>query len=186
MKLRTTETIAEGQTMKMMMTIAAILLMATTSMADATYNYTGNNFAELGGSRYTTAMSISISVTLSAALESDLSGFDARPLITSFTATDGVDTHTDAGQTVAMFFVDTNASGEVVGWNWYSSETGEAFIHSCTPSAGRSDGGSHNPRNDSLCDILVEPSIDWGHKYEPGQGEFGNTKTVGAWVTVDP
>jgi hypothetical protein len=131
-------------------------------------------------------MSVDISVTLSEALGNNLIGFDVRPLITSFSVGDGVNviTDEDGSRTVEIFIVDTNASGEIIGWNWYTSWEPDIFIHSCTPSSTE---GIRDPWNDSLCDILMESGVDWSNKYKhPGLDDYSNSKIAGSWVTVAP
>lgn len=106
--------------------IGRLKLLAILSLAAApalaapvTYEYTGHAFTSFntvgGGTSYTGANHISISMTLASALGAGLSQAFVTP--TAFSLSDGLQTITDANATNSFFGFSTDAAGTIVSWH---------------------------------------------------------------------
>ena len=98
-----------------LLSVVVLCSMAATA-ADTTYTYMGHQFTVITVP-YTTSMSLFVTVTLSAPLGASVTDFDAAPLVTAFSASDGVQTYTLATSLAStQFRVTTDAAGLPVDW----------------------------------------------------------------------
>ena len=158
-----------------LLSVAVLFSMASTAAAK-TYTYAGNNFTHATGS-YTTAMSVDISVTLSITLGANLTGFDAQPSITSFTATDGLKVVTEASDLgPQLFVVSTNATGDIVAWSWRSPlAQANDDLNTCRWGPGAGITGCN------------EENIGLDSGQSPGAANNANVANdPGTWTTVVP
>ena len=167
--------------MRLILIILATLVLSFPSAAGAstTYTYTGNNFTHATGS-YTTAMSVDISVTLSITLGANLTGFDAQPSITSFTATDGLRVITEASPlnlSAQRFMVSTDATGDILAW-WWQSPLHQANddLNSCRWGPGAGITGCNE----------VNIGLDSGQSPGIPANNANVANDPGTWVTVVP
>lgn len=103
--------------------LAAVFGMASQASAIAIYTYTGNNFDTIGDSfppsgSYTTADSVSGSITMANPIGPNQTGVSLNPNLISYSFTDGRTAITDASPTSTESFqsIDTDASGNIIGW----------------------------------------------------------------------
>ena len=121
--------------------VAALCSSASNSTA-ITYNYTGNNYTLATGS-YTTAMFMTVSITLPSALAANQFAVNVTSAVTSFTGHDGIQTFTEADPfSLSEIIFDTGANGNIIGWAIEFNLVSNRFMFTCTvsPSAGASSG----------------------------------------------
>lgn len=116
------------------------LILGMASQANAeTYLYTGNPYTTAVDPPYTTADSVSGSITLSSALGPNLVDFNALPLITELIWNDGDRTfHIFAGDPIgfAEFQVSTDGAGNIITWVADFSLSGFETIGTCNDPGG--------------------------------------------------
>lgn len=79
-----------------------------------TYTYTGPNFTVVAGG-YTTSMSVTASITTSALIPPNETGYDIIPLVTNWSMSDGVNTLQNGPDSYLFALVDTDSAGHIVG-----------------------------------------------------------------------
>jgi len=79
-----------------------------------TYTYTGPNFTDVAGG-YTTSMSVTASITTSAPIPPNETGYDIIPLVTNWSMSDGVNTLQNGPDSYLYALVDTDSAGHIVG-----------------------------------------------------------------------
>jgi hypothetical protein len=95
--------------------LAAITLLAPSSVWAGTIYYTGNPFTSVQASTgLTTSNFISGSVSFAGSLSADLVDADLSPILTSWSLSDGVNTVFDN----PSFRVSTDSTGAIVAWNF--------------------------------------------------------------------
>ncbi len=117
-------------------------LSVSQARADAVYTYTGNSFTEFFGTSCPSRCQITGSFTLADPLAPNLNLFTVTPL--SFSFTDGVGTVDSSNSAISpldcgpqkcatVFIVDTDASGNIVGWNNIYSSASFIMFSSTNP-----------------------------------------------------
>ena len=95
---------------------AALVLLASGAQA-TTYTYTGVNF-DAASSPYTTAMSVSGSITLASPLAPNLVGADLLASLESWSFSNGVQTYSSAAPPLfQQVLVSTDANGAIADWS---------------------------------------------------------------------
>ncbi len=95
---------------------AALVLLASGAQA-TTYTYTGVNF-DAASSPYTTAMSVSGSITLASPLAPNLVGADLLASLESWSFSNGVQTYSSAAPPLfQQVLVSTDANGTIADWS---------------------------------------------------------------------
>jgi hypothetical protein len=158
--------------------VAAVVWgMAPTASAYTQYDYTGNNYTSVSG-QYTTAMSLTGSITLPGDLSAHLTEVNIGPFLTSFFVFDGLNTYTEADLgttfTEAQFFVTTDAASQITEWMIVLSEPPDRLILTCSANAP---GG-----NSFVCDS-APGAFDAVSSPGASANVFGNP---GGWVGVVP
>ena len=107
---------------------AVLVLMAGGAQANTIYTYTGVNF-DFASSPYTTAMSVSGSITLASPLAPNLVGHDLLASLASWSFSNGVQTYSSAvPPDDRQVIVSTDANGAIVDWSvWF----GDPWVQSC-------------------------------------------------------
>jgi hypothetical protein len=104
--------------------LAAVLVLMASGAQAATYTYTGVNF-DTADAPFTTAMSISGSITLAGPLAPNLVGADLGASVTDWSLNNGVGSPhphwADGSGPYLAFFVSTNGGGHIVGWDLAAS-----------------------------------------------------------------
>ena len=167
------------------MSIAAPL--STAQAVPTNYTYTGNNYTSVTGS-YTTSMSLTGTFTLSSALAGSLVNFDALPLVTTFTAFDGLQTFTPGSPplTSSMFRVNTNAGGDIIAWAvlLFDSTSSTAWL-SCHDPAAPSPTITAIPNTcDNAWVLLGIPSADQGEGAVTVGTAGNNFSSPGIWTSA--
>lgn len=114
--------------------IGLILGMASQAIAETTYFYTGNPYTTVVDPPYTTADSVTGSITLSSTLGPNLDDFDALPFMTEIIWNDGDRTFHILPETFldfAEFHVSTDAAGDIIIWDAAFSFSGFETIGTC-------------------------------------------------------
>ena len=157
---------------------AALVLLASGAQA-TTYTYTGVNF-DAASSPYTTAMSVSGSITLASPLAPNLVGADLLASLESWSFSNGVLTYSSDLPLVPnrLIEVSTNAAGVIVDWVIaLAPAAGSELILSC---------GSY------VCSSLYGSLFYFGVDYydfagsQPGVVPSGSahTNASGTWALV--
>lgn len=79
-----------------------------------TYTYAGPNFTDVAGG-YTTSMSVTASITTSAPIPPNETGYDVIPLVTNWSMSDGVNNLQNGPDSYFYAVVDTDSAGHIVG-----------------------------------------------------------------------
>ena len=97
--------------------LAAVLVLMAGGAQATTYTYTGVNFDAASGP-YTTAMSVSGSITLASPLAPNLVGADLLASLTAWSFTNGVQTYSSAAPPLfQQVLVSTDANGAIADWS---------------------------------------------------------------------
>jgi hypothetical protein len=95
---------------------AAVVFNGAHANAATLYTYSGNNFSVFGGTSFDMTMSVSGSFTMANPLPPNQSGaIFFTPL--SFSFSNGLATVTNQNAGLAIFQVETDGSGNILGWN---------------------------------------------------------------------
>ena len=97
--------------------LAAVLVLLASGTQATTYTYTGVNFDAASGP-YTTAMSVSGSITLASPLAPNLVGADLLASLESWSFSNGVQTYSSAAPPLfQQVLVSTDANGAIADWS---------------------------------------------------------------------
>jgi hypothetical protein len=160
--------------------VVTLFVIASTANA-MTYTYAGNNFSLITGAFYTTSMSLNTSITLTSALGSSLTNYDALSDIVSFSANDGVQTITEANVfSFEEFRVSTNGAGEIVDWAMEWITAGTESIYSC------GGGGSVSAVGTCFTSFGNVVAVDYGFFFTLPSSATTENGVPGVWTTVVP
>jgi hypothetical protein len=106
----------EGASMKKTTPVLSLLttLLWGQALHAETYTYTGPNFTDVAGG-YTTSMSVTASITTSAPIPPNETGYDILSLVTNWSMSDGVNTLQIGPDSYLYALVDTDSAGHIVG-----------------------------------------------------------------------
>ena len=158
--------------------VFATLLWGQGLLAEV-YTYTGPNFTDvLGG--YTTSMSVTASITTSAPIPPNQTGYDFNSLVTSWSMSDGVNTLQNGPDSYLYTLVDTDSAGHIVG----GLVVGD-YLLSVPPITGdtgdqiftRSDPPVNRGNDDKLC-IADDGEQCTNYSYP----SYGLVEAYGSWT----
>ena len=111
--------------------LAAILVLMAGGAQATTYTYTGVNF-DAASSPYTTAMSVSGSITLASPLAANLVGHDLLASLTAWSFSTGVQTYSSAAPPpYKEVIVSTHADGTIADWFMRFTNAMDQSLVSC-------------------------------------------------------
>ena len=106
---------------------ASLISLATPGFADAdtVYTYTGTPYTSCIASYACngTTPSLTVMLDLGSALAAGLTNADISGSINTFSLSDGIDVSlTNTNATASLFYVSTDASGNIIGWDLMAAE----------------------------------------------------------------
>jgi hypothetical protein len=168
---------------------AGLISLATPvlAVADTVYTYTGTPYTSCIASYACngTTPSLTVTLDLGSALASGLSNADISGSINAFSFSDGIAVSiTNTNATASEFFVSTDASGNIVGWDLIAAENCysgfDCFESGYGGNLAETSGGSGNFPQDDTFNNIPGPN----GPIILGGGESMNAP--GTWTTVDP
>jgi hypothetical protein len=103
----------------------AVLFFSAFARADTVYTYTGTPYTSCIAS-YTcngTTPALTVTLDLGSALAGGLTSADISGGINAFSFSDGIDVSlTNTNATASLFYVSTDASGNIIGWDLIAAE----------------------------------------------------------------